>query len=721
MKKALSMLLVFVLVLSLLGCGRQSGEAAEAGNTEAAPQAQNMAEEDTDNVETELVFYSHKEYPMPPGCSVRGIARIDNRLMLSGYQDGVPMLALTEYEIPKGGAPQFGETELLALDIQPPYNESVYCVTAGGDGCFYVLAGEHAQIYMRGDEIYTNEDYKGRIAILQYSPQGELLDKMEIPGWQEGTASCIVVDASKRVYLMGEDYVSSFPWQSEDTSTIRREGATMCSLQLTAQGVVLAMEERDDFKYFLMESPDSLRELSFKDPGENRTVSVPDWCICQGLEGEYIVSSESHFVACDVETGSTKELYQWSYGAYIGSCEFACRLSENSFICTLVEDYMLVTGLVEQPVTEKSPVKVALYDMGNSNAVGCVNELNMKGGPYVYDITEYGKDEEQRLLADLASGGKIDLIIFNNNLNVSSAAYEDLYGYIDGESDMGREDFIPGILEALSDGEQLHELWSGVSVDTMAARVSDVEGRENLSPQDYQEILEQSDRYEAVFMTFMDKLNMLKWVARLGAVKYVDRENALCSFDDPSFAQLLAWCSTMGDTVEEGSDVPYLELSQVVLSVEPISSPARLKALDELFGEPCAFVGFPDGGSGFSCFNCDYGGSMAIPANSSNKEGAWAFIKEQLSMDKQMDMEYCLPVNRQALLRMAEEELSGEQVEKLMGLLENTKGADRCSDSQVRNIILECGQAYLAGDKSLEETVELIQSRASIYLSEQYG
>ena len=90
-------------------------------------------------------------------------------------------------------------------------------------------------------------------------------------------------------------------------------------------------------------------------------------------------------------------------------------------------------------------------------------------------------------------------------------------------------------------------------------------------------------------------------------------------------------------------------------------------------------------------------------------------------MDKQIDMEYCLTVNRHAMLRMAEEELSGEPVERFMGLLENTRGADRCSDSQVRDIILECGQAYLAGDKSLEETVELIQSRASIYVSEQYG
>lgn len=131
MKKAVSMLLVLVMIFSLLGCNRQSGK---AGDTEAAPQAQNTAQEETEEVETEPVFYSKKEYPMPAGCSVRGIARIDDRLMLSGYQDGVPMLAMTDYEIPEGGVPQFGETELLPLDIQPPYNESIYAQVGGQAG-----------------------------------------------------------------------------------------------------------------------------------------------------------------------------------------------------------------------------------------------------------------------------------------------------------------------------------------------------------------------------------------------------------------------------------------------------------------------------------------------------------------------------------------------------------------------------------------------------------
>lgn len=34
---------------------------------------------------------------------------------------------------------------------------------------------------------------------------------------------------------------------------------------------------------------------------------------------------------------------------------------------------------------------------------------------------------------------------------------------------------------------------------------------------------------------------------------------------------------------------------------------------------------------------------------------------------------------------------------------------------------MENGQPYLYGDKSLDETVKLLQSRVSIYMAEQYG
>ena len=132
-------------------------------------------------------------------------------------------------------------------------------------------------------------------------------------------------------------------------------------------------------------------------------------------------------------------------------------------------------------------------------------------------------------------------------------------------------------------------------------------------------------------------------------------------------------------------------------------------------------MGFPDGGSGLSCFSCSYNGGMAIPANSANKEGAWAYLRGRLSEEAQLSMDYALPVNRNALNRKAEAALPPELAEQLTALVGSVSSAARFADSQVRDILLDCGRMYLAGDKTLEDTVQLIQSRVSLYLAEQYG
>ena len=132
-------------------------------------------------------------------------------------------------------------------------------------------------------------------------------------------------------------------------------------------------------------------------------------------------------------------------------------------------------------------------------------------------------------------------------------------------------------------------------------------------------------------------------------------------------------------------------------------------------------MGFPTGGKGLSYFTCSYNGSLAIPSNSSNKDGAWAYIKSRLLADAQYSINYGLPTNKQALIHQAQASLSAEELEQLLALAESTTSANRFSNQTVKDIILDCGRAYLFGDKTLEDTVADIQSRASIYISEQYG
>lgn len=713
MKRTLALFLTICVLFSLSACGKGSPEAEqispetmETGLT-AKPDAA---------AATELVLYSQKEYPLPGGCSVQGVARVGNRLMLYGYQNKVPILGLVDYQLTEDGTPLFTEAKLLPpLDAQSPYYTMVLGLTAGNDGCFYVLTGEHPPLYMSGGELQTNDNYQGKTAVLKYSPEGECLDSMELD-WPWDSRYGIAVDEDSRVYITGQDYVASFLWQSDMVQSREFSDGNVCSISMTSMGAVLSVWEKD-FKYYLMESPEQMRELTLNNPCDFPTLETGNLTMCQGLNGEYIISANSEFLACDIESNTTQDLYQWDYTDYPGGCQYACRLAENFLSCTVGEDFLLVTGMRSVPVSDKSTVRVALYDMEDSNAGGIISALNLQGGEYEYEKIEYSAGEEQRLLTDIITGGKIDLVIHNNLLDVSSGAFLDLYPYVD--RDFGRDSFIPNILETLSDNGQLHEIWEGVEIKTLAARTADVEGRENLTPWDYQQMLADSGQYEAVFQGFMDKENLLKWVAQVGLVKYVERRNGTCSFDDPGFADLLGWCSYMGDTVPEGSGIS-LDISQVVLSLESISDPVRIKSIDSNFGQPFTFVGFPTGGQGLSYYTCTYNGSMAIPANSQNIDGAWAYIKNRLSMDCQSGIDY-LPVNLQAFMRQAERVLSQEESRQLLDLAAHTTSARRCTDQQILDIIMECGRAYLAGDKTLEETVANIQSRASIYLSEQYG
>lgn len=267
----------------------------------------------------------------------------------------------------------------------------------------------------------------------------------------------------------------------------------------------------------------------------------------------------------------------------------------------------------------------------------------------------------------------------------------------------------------------------------MAARASDVGGVVGLTPEDYSRIVDENEQYQAVFERYVGKGVLLGWISGVGNSAFVDRENATCSFDSQAFRDLLAWCGDMGDDVPEGSSIAPYEPSEVVLMLEPIQNVSfevagrrYVSRMERLTGEPCVFVGFPNGGDGFSYY-ANGGISMAIPVQSQNKEGAWALIRERLSSERQMEKdaygEYScgLPATDAALRRRAEAELSEEDAAKLYALMESIQYAETFSSRPLRTIIREVGETYLAGDKTLDEAADLIQSRASLWVAEQYG
>ena len=77
----------------------------------------------------------------------------------------------------------------------------------------------------------------------------------------------------------------------------------------------------------------------------------------------------------------------------------------------------------------------------------------------------------------------------------------------------------------------------------------------------------------------------------------------------------------------------------------------------------------------------------------------------------------------EVVLVMAQAEATGtpEAVQQFSDLLNSVGFAENNSDNQLRQIILENGLLYCQGSKSLDETIKLIQSKASLYLAEHYN
>ena len=96
-------------------------------------------------------------------------------------------------------------------------------------------------------------------------------------------------------------------------------------------------------------------------------------------------------------------------------------------------------------------------------------------------------------------------------------------------------------------------------------------------------------------------------------------------------------------------------------------------------------------------------------------------LRSQLTESAQRKVEYGLPVNLKVVMAQAEATGTPEAVQQFSDLLNSVGFAENNSDNQLRQIILENGLLYCQGSKSLDETIKLIQSKASLYLAEHYN
>lgn len=422
---------------------------------------------------------------------------------------------------------------------------------------------------------------------------------------------------------------------------------------------------------------------------------------------------------------------------------------------------LLLSGC-KMPEREESKTNLVLAAFEqNAELDKQVALFNQENEAYHIEVRQYNRYEDgdgiQRLQREIVSGEGPDIINFGSEYMLSDIVgqyTEDLNPYFTEMSEEENLEFWQNLIQAFSYKEKLYALPAAFTLQTYVARTETVGERESWSIEELMQCYEENKK-DKDFMLYPGETKKDVFGTLLtGSIdNYVDWEKGTCRFDSEEFRQILEFANQFPSALTITEDYSPMEIFQ---NGKALLYPLLLRtfydtsAAEIIMGEPVTYVGYPVSEKTASGTVIKASSDVwAISSTSKNKEAAWKFISRFYRMSYQEEIKEGLPVNKSAFetmckeaMRTEYEEKNGESVpiEKARVSFEGEQSipiyqiseaqADSLKkvvggaavfsgyDSGLHTILLEESEAYFAGDKTLDETMEIMQKRAVLYMNE---
>lgn len=716
-KKILALLLVMTLLLGLCACGK------EAEDTSAAP-AESGAAETGDSPAEMVPGYISQVIELPEGCtSVRAMTLEGDKLLaVCGGGEDYKLCAL---DLGTGGWSElpFDGKDFGAKDSRGFLNYGI----SGFDVCDGVL-------WVLVRQYFTESGDEGSFYVLRYDcASGEELSRAEV-GFEAiaGTESSTPVFSdltplgADRAALCDYENAYIIDSQAQLLETIPLDGFNFnlvlrCGEELYAYG-----EENGDI---------GLRSFDMETCALGPLVKTEANCYGYYVseKGEAFLSQDSGLVSLDVNTGETEGLFKWLEVAT--SLEFTQEMVMA--VQSAAGDYYMA-GITSRNIQKVSPGLVkdrelirlrGVYDTAILNAALRFNSTN-ENYKVEYEFIGSGHELSQQEILELVLQDSPD-IVYTPSLpqnSIDAGLFVDLLPYIDADESISREDFIEPVLESMIRKGGLYELLTQVDLLSLSVNAQLFPGRDEWTMDYVEEMVANRPAGMPVYFWHRDRDYMLNMLCRISGGEYVDWESGKCSFDEGGFARLLQFVK----------DTPYTTEAVTPVLMEPVLGIGNSATLSKNFFQgDYEYAGFPgtSGNGSYFTDGAEYGKKgYGIMASSEHKEAAWDFLRLALLPENQEyggDLFFGIPVTRAAFEKLVdksihedtmfpEDSFTRQDADKLRELVYSTEKMARQDDTLTEIISAEAA-AYFAGDKSLEDTVSNIQSRASIYVAEQAG
>jgi len=214
--------------------------------------------------------------------------------------------------------------------------------------------------------------------------------------------------------------------------------------------------------------------------------------------------------------------------------------------------------------------------------------------------------------------------------------------------------------------------------------------------------------------------------------RFVDWKKGRCSFDSREFSEFLSLLKSLNvDLLNTGGDNSAkfhsgVGRGTVLYDLYYCTGPGDFYSNITQKKDRLEVIGFPshDREPFYTVYPQQ---QYAIYAGSKCKEGAWEFLEFLLLEEQQVSVKTMFPANRSVLESYLSGSAPGEEEDEGMEeareavryMLEHAHPSQiEGRNSEIYSIIVEELEAFLRGEKSLEDTTDVIQSRASLYVNE---
>ncbi len=500
--------------------------------------------------------------------------------------------------------------------------------------------------------------------------------------------------------------------------------------------------------------------------------------ISAGPNGGVLLKGNGLLYEYDLEKKEYTELLNWlncdinpdyvqAYAA-LGDGRIGAYTSDWS---TGESNLVLLTYTPASEVVQKQIITLGCMSL-NQSAQSAIVNFNKTNDKYRIEVKEYAasidwsvenayQDARTLFFNDILTGNAPDMFAASDvdlKLFAQKGLIEDLAPYLESSTVVKRGDLFESVLNAYTIGGTLCTIPVSFQVSTLVGRVSELGEEPGWT---MAEMMAYAEQYpEAEIFPHATKDRVLSDCLMFDFDAWVNWETGECFFDTPEFKEVLEFANRFPQEANyEGPSEPILLMNHTaLLSQASFSDPQQWQVLTRMFDEPVTAIGYPSSNSnGVLAMGQD---GICISASSQYKEAVWSCIESMLTeeaqasdrfmwgypirvsaynsiMEEAMKAEYRLDENGEPVLDENGEPIeeshhsygwgddfeiniysvTQQEADSILKLIGQVDGIYYYNES-LMSIITEETAPYFAGQKSVDEVADIIQSRVRIYINE---